>query len=62
MNQTLEKIVKSKVRKNKDLDPKLQEKLVCEEVLNKLGRIKNFYQITAKNVYWNKMESQCLDV
>ena len=54
MSQTLEKIVKSKVRKNKDLDPKLQEKLVCEEVLNKLGRIKNFYQITAKNVYYNK--------
>tara|TARA_B100000745_G_scaffold10112_1_gene7887 strand:- start:834 stop:1136 length:303 start_codon:yes stop_codon:yes gene_type:complete len=54
MSQTLEQIVKSKVRKKKELDPNLQEKLIREEVLDKLGRIKDFYQITAKNVYWNR--------
>ena len=54
MSQTLEKAVKSRVRKKKELNPNLQEKLVCEEVLNKLGEIKNFYKVTAKNVYWNR--------
>ena len=33
MSQTLEKTVNSKVQKQKDMDPSLQEKLVCEEVL-----------------------------
>jgi len=54
MNQTLEKAVKSRVRRKKELDPHLQEKLVCEEVLNKLGKIKNFDKVTAKNVYLNR--------
>ena len=54
MNQTLEKATKSKVKKQKDIDPKLQEKLVCEEVLEKLGHIKDFYKIDAVNVYWNR--------
>ena len=54
MNQTLEKATKSKVEKKADIDPKLQQKLVCEEVLAKLGYVKNFYKITAKNVYYNK--------
>ena len=54
MSQTLEKTVKSKVQKQKDMDPSLQEKLVCEEVLEKLGKIKDFYKVTAKNVYYNK--------
>ena len=54
MSPTLEKAAKSNVQKKQDIDPNLQEKLVCEEVLDKLGRIKNFYKITAKNVYYNK--------
>ena len=54
MNQTLEKATKSKVERQKDIDPKLQEKLVREEVLAKLGHIKNFYKIDAHNVYWNR--------
>ena len=54
MNQTLEKAAKSKVQEKKDIDPNLQEKLVCEEVLNKLGTVKDFYKIDANNVYYNK--------
>ena len=37
MSPTLEKAAKSKVQKKQDIDPNLQEKLVCEEVLDKLG-------------------------
>jgi len=54
MNQTLEKAAKSKVQEKKDIDPNLQEKLVCEEVLNKLGTVKDFYKITSRNIYYNK--------
>ena len=54
MNQTLEKANQSNVQKKKDIDPKLQEKLVCEEVLTKLGNVKDFYKIDAYNVYWNR--------
>ena len=54
MNQTLEKSTKSKIERQKDIDPKLQEKLVCEEVLAKLGYIKDFYKIDAHNVYWDR--------
>jgi len=54
MNQTLEKATKSKVKKQQDIDPKLQEKLVREEVLAKLGYIKDFYKIDAVNIYYNK--------
>ena len=51
MHQTLQEATKSKVQKTQDIDPDLQKKLVCEELLEKLGRIKDFYQITASNVY-----------
>ena len=54
MHQTLEEATKSKVQGKKDLDPSLQKKLIREEVLEKLGRIKDFYQITASNVYYNR--------
>ena len=54
MHQTLEEASKSKVQKRGELDPIIQEKLICEEVLNKLGRVKDFYKVTARNVYYNK--------
>ena len=54
MNKTLEKATKSNVQKKKDIDPKLQKKLVCEEVLTKLGTIKDFYKVEASNVYCNR--------
>ena len=53
-NATLKDAVKSKVQKNNDIDPKLQQKLVCEEVLQKLGKVKDLHQINAVNVYYNK--------
>ena len=54
MHKTLEEATKSKVQKKQDIDPKIQEKLVCEEVLTKLGHIRDFYKITANNIYYNK--------
>ena len=53
-NATLKDAVKSKVRKKNIIDPKLQEKLVREEVLQKLGKVKDLHQINAVNVYYNK--------
>ena len=54
MHETLQEATKSKVQKKQDIDPKIQEKLVCEEVLTKLGHIRDFYKITANNIYYNK--------
>ena len=54
MNQTLERATKSKVERQKDIHPNLQQKLVCEEILTKLGTIKDFYKVEASNVYNNK--------
>ena len=54
MHETLQEATKSKVQRKKDIDPNLQQKLVCEEVLTKLGHIRDFYKITAKNIYYNK--------
>jgi len=54
MHQTLQAATESKVQRKNDIDPNLQEKLICEEVLEKLGTVKDFYQITASNVYYNK--------
>ena len=52
MSKTLEATAKSKVQKKNNIDPKLQQKLVCEEVLQKLGEIKDFHEINAVNVYY----------
>ena len=54
MHETLQEATKSKVQRKKDIDPNLQQKLVCEEVLEKLGKIKDFYKVEAGNVYYNK--------
>ena len=54
MSQTLEKAAKRKVQKKNDIDPKLQQKLVCEEVLQKLGTVEDLHKINAVNVYYNK--------
>ena len=54
MHETLQEATKSKVQRKKDIDPNLQQKLVCEEVLTKLGHIRDFYKITANNIYYNK--------
>ena len=54
MHETLQEATKSKVQRKKDIDPNLQQKLVCEEVLTKLGHIRDLYKITANNIYYNK--------
>ena len=54
MVQTLAEATKSNVQEKAKITPALQEKLVCEEVLEKLGTVKDFYKIDARNVYHNK--------
>ena len=54
MVQTLAEATKSIVQEKSAIGPELQKKLVCEEVLDKLGTVKDFYKIDAKNVYYNK--------
>ena len=54
MVQTLAEATKSNVQEKAKIAPALQEKLVCEEVLEKLGTVKDFYKIDARNVYHNK--------
>jgi hypothetical protein len=54
MVQTLAEATKGIVQEKSKITHELQEKLVCEEVLNKLGTVKDFYKIDANNVYYNK--------
>ena len=54
MVQTLAEATKSIVQEKSEIGPALQEKLICEEVLNKLGNVKDFYKIDASNVYHSK--------
>ena len=54
MVETLAEATKSIVQEKSKITHELQEKLVCEEVLNKLGNVKDFYKIDAGNVYHNK--------
>jgi|TARA_R110000824_G_scaffold104341_1_gene247595 hypothetical protein len=54
MSQTLAKAAKRKVQKKNTIDPELQQKLVCEEILQKLGTVKDFHKINAVNVYYDK--------
>ena len=54
MVQTLAEATKSNVQEKAKIAPALQEKLICEEVLNKLGNVKDFYKIDASNVYHSK--------
>lgn len=53
-NTTLKDAVKSKVQKKNVIDPKLQQKLICEEILQKIGEVKDFHKINAVNVYYDK--------
>tara|TARA_R100001132_G_C3188991_1_gene41836 strand:- start:64 stop:378 length:315 start_codon:yes stop_codon:yes gene_type:complete len=54
MVQTLAEATKGIVQEKAKITPELQKKLVCEEVLEKLGTVKDFYRIDASNVYHNK--------
>ena len=54
MVQTLAEATKSNVQDKAKMAPELQKKLVCEEVLEKLGTVKDFYKIDGGNIYHNK--------
>ena len=62
MVQTLAEATKSNVQEKVKITPALQEKLVCEEVLEKLGTVKDFYKIDARNVYYNKWRVDVWDI
>ncbi len=54
MEQTLEKATKSKVQKMKDIiSPELHNELICQEVMDRLGIVNNFFKIEAHNVFDN---------
>ena len=54
MVETLAEATKSSVQEKSKITPALQEQLVREEVLERLGTVRDFYKIDAKNVYYNK--------
>ena len=54
MHKTLEKAVKSNVQKKNEINPEMQNKLVCEEILSRLGTIKDLHQVNAHNVFDNR--------
>ena len=62
MVQTLEEATKGMVQEKAKITPALQEKLVCEEVLEKLGTVKDFFKIDARNVYYNKWRVDVWDI
>ena len=54
MAKSLKNAVDSNVDKMKSLSADIQADLICEEVLNKLGVVNDFHQITANNVFDDK--------
>ena len=54
MVETLAEATKGIVQEKSKISPALQEQLVREEVLERLGTVKDFYKIDASNVYHNK--------
>tara|TARA_R110002020_G_scaffold217969_2_gene425762 strand:+ start:357 stop:659 length:303 start_codon:yes stop_codon:yes gene_type:complete len=52
MQETLEKATESKVQKKKAvINKKLQQELICEEVMERLRPVSNFHKISAHNVF-----------
>jgi len=54
MAKSLKKSIEDNVQKMNDFSSDVQQTLVCEEVLEKLGVVNDFHQITAKNVFDDK--------
>ncbi len=54
MHQTLQTAAKSKVQKKSQISSDLQNDLVCQEVLKKLGKVSSLHGIVAYNVFDNK--------
>ena len=51
MHQTLEKAAKDNVRKKNQMGSEMQKELICKEVLQTLGPVKDLFQVVARNVY-----------
>ena len=54
MAKSLKKSIEDNVQKMNDFSSDVQQTLVCEEVLEKLGVVNDFHQITASNVFDDK--------
>ena len=54
MHQTLEKAAKDNVRKKSHMSSDMQKELICKEVLQALGPVKDLFEVMARNVYDNR--------
>ena len=54
MHQTLEKAAKDNVQRKNQMGSEMQNKLVCQEILNRLGTVKDLFQVVARNIYDNR--------
>ena len=54
MAKSLKKSIEDNVQKMNSFSSDIQQTLLCEEVLEKLGVVNDFHQITAKNVFDDK--------
>ena len=54
MSNSLQSDAKKSVQRKSDIKPDFQNDLICQEVLDKLGVVNDFHQITANNVFDDK--------
>ena len=54
MAKSLKSSIEDNVQKMNSFSSDIQQTLLCEEVLEKLGVVNDFHQITAKNVFDDK--------
>ena len=54
MSGSLQSDAKKNVQRKSDIRPDFQKDLICQEVLDQLGVVNDFHQITAKNVFDDK--------
>ena len=54
MHQTLEKAAKDNVQRKNQMGSAMQKELICKEVLQTLGPVKDLFEVMARNVYENR--------
>ena len=54
MAKSLKKAVEDNVQRMQEFSEDMQKGLICQEVLEQLGVVNDFHQITAKNVFDDK--------
>ena len=54
MHQTLEKAAKDNVQRKSHMSSDMLKELICKEVFQTLGPVKDLFQVVARNVYDNR--------